>query len=294
MATDNVCGVPMGGEPGEAPTLMIGTIFYDGHDIVKDQLKGAFDKSKAKDLIDLQAHWSEVTGLPCCLDVVASTEQAMENYLEFVVDEFDGPIMVDGSDAKVKMAGMRYLASKKLSDKVIYNSVSQETTDLELETIQECGVKVVIALVMNSLDFSAEGKMKLVTDENGPVTRAKKYGVEKILIDPGVIDLPSIGTVKEVMEKVGKLGYLTGSGVHNALSNWKGLKTKIGKDFKPAAKAVVNALSTAWSGDFVLYGPISDAPIVFPAVAMVDAILAQTRLEKGEAPDMSHPLFKIA
>lgn len=284
----------MGGEPGEAPTLMMGTIFYDGHDIVEDQSKGAFDRQKAKELIELQAHWSQITGLPCCLDVVASTPEAMENYLEFVIDEFDGPIMVDGSDAKVKIAGVRFLASKNLSDKVIYNSVSQDTTDQELETIQECGVKVAIALVMNSLDFSAAGKIELITSEDGVVAKAKKYGVEKILIDPGVIDLPSIGTVKEVMEKAKELGYLSGSGVHNALSTWKGLKTKIGKDFKPAAKAVVNALSTAWNGDFVLYGPISDAPIVFPAVAMVDAILAQTLLEKGKAPDMSHPLFKIA
>ncbi len=294
MNVQNVCGVPMGGEPGESPTLMIGSVFYDGHDVVEDQATGAFDRKKAKELVDLQTHWSQLTGLPCCLDVVASTPRAMENYLEFVVGEFDGPIMVDGSDGKVKMAGVRYLASKNLSHRIIYNSVSLETTDQELAAIEECGVTAAVALVMNSADFSAAGKMKLVTDENGPVAKAKKHGVETILIDPGVIDLPSIGTVKEVMEKAKALGYLTGSGVHNALANWKGLKTKFGENFKQAATAVVNALSTAWNGDFVLYGPISDAPIVFPAVAMVDAILAQSLIEKGKFPDASHPLFKIA
>ena len=37
-------GVKMGGQPGEYPTVLCGTIFYGGHNIVNDELTGDFDK----------------------------------------------------------------------------------------------------------------------------------------------------------------------------------------------------------------------------------------------------------
>ena len=43
-------GVKMGGQPGEYPTVLCGTIFYGGHNIVNDELTGDFDKEKADKL----------------------------------------------------------------------------------------------------------------------------------------------------------------------------------------------------------------------------------------------------
>lgn len=40
-------GVKMGGQPGEYPTVLAGTIFYGGHNIISDELTGDFDKSRA-------------------------------------------------------------------------------------------------------------------------------------------------------------------------------------------------------------------------------------------------------
>ena len=44
-------GVKMGGQPGEYPTVLCGTIFYGGHNIVNDELTGDFDKEKADKLL---------------------------------------------------------------------------------------------------------------------------------------------------------------------------------------------------------------------------------------------------
>ena len=33
-------GVKMGGQPGEYPTVLAGTIFYGGHNIISDELTG--------------------------------------------------------------------------------------------------------------------------------------------------------------------------------------------------------------------------------------------------------------
>ncbi len=294
MELKEVCGIKMGGEPGECPTLMIVSIFFDGHGIVKDSGKGDFDAVSASALIKEQGEWSLITGLPACIDIVASTTEAMEKYVEFVVGEFDGPVMIDGSDADVKIAGVKLMAKKGVAHRIIYNSISPETVQKELDAIKECGVKTAITLLVDSNDFTGAKKIDLMNSNNGPVAFATEHGIENIFIDPGVIDLPSVATAREIYGKANELGYYCGAGIHNAIGTWGGLQSKIGNSFKPAAIAVLNALSTAWNGDFVLYGPIGDARIVFPAVAMVDAVLAQGLLDKGKLPNMEHPLFKIA
>jgi tetrahydromethanopterin S-methyltransferase subunit H len=294
MEARNVCGVNMGGQLGETPTLLAGSIFFDRQKLVVDAQKGSFDRTEAKRLIRLQSNWSKVTGNPCCVDVIASTTEAMRIYLDFVVEHFDGPIMVDGSKGNVKIAGIRHMASIGLSERVIYNSISAESTEEEFEAIGEYGVRAVLVLIVESTDFSAESKIKMMTSEDGPISRLKAQGVSEFLIDPGIIDLPSIGVAKEVMARARELDYLPGTAAHNAISTWSGLKTKIGEGFKKPAVAVVNALTVAWGGSFVIYGPMALADTVFPAVAMVDTALGQSMIEKGKIPDPSHPLFKIA
>ncbi|HDY70452.1 MAG TPA: hypothetical protein ENH50_02155 [Nitrospirae bacterium] len=294
MKMRSVCGINMGGDLGDTPALLAGSIFYDRQKIVSDPLTGQFDKNEAKRLINLQSKWSEITGIPCCIDVIASTPKAMKTYLDFIVENFEGPIMVDGTSSVVKIEGIRHMAANDLSNRVIYNSISQESTREEFETIGECGVKAVVVLLVESSDFSAEGKIRMMTKEDGLIAKLGAEGVTEFLVDPGIIDLPSMGVAMEVMSKAKEMGYLPGTAAHNAISTWSGLKAKIGDNFKKPAIAVINALTVAWGGEFVIYGPMVLADTVFPAVAMVEAALAQSAMERGKCPDLSHPLFKIA
>lgn len=294
MDVRNVCGINMGGALGETPALLAGSIFYDRQKIVTDPFTGRFDQSEAKKLIDQQSKWSGITGIPCCADVIASTPEAMKAYLDFVVDNFEGPIMVDGTNSAVKIEGIRHMAAQGLSHRVIYNSISQESTKEEFEAIGKYGVKATVVLLVESADFSAEGKIRMMVKEDGLIAKLKSEGVGNFLIDPGIIDLPSMGTAKEVMSKAKEIGYLPGTAAHNAISTWSGLKVKIGDDFKRPATAVINALTVAWGGEFVIYGPMALASTVFPAVAMVEASLGQSMTERGKCPDLSHPMFKIA
>jgi len=294
VETKTVCGILMGGEAGVNPSLLAGSIFFDRQKIVTDSMAGKFDRAEAKRLIDFQSRWSEITGNPCCIDVIASTPEAMRNYLDFVTEVFSGPLMVDGTSSEVKIAGIRYLAEKGLSSRVIYNSISPESTPAEFVAIGECGIKAAVVLLVESTDFSSEGKIRMMTREDGLIAKLKDRGVADFLIDPGIIDLPSIGVAREVMEKARELGYLPGASAHNAISTWGGLQSKIGKEFRKPATAVVNALTIAWSGTFVIYGPMALADTVFPAVAMVDAAMGQLRMEKGWCPVSTHPIFRIA
>ena len=80
----DIAGVKVGGQPGENPTLLVGSIFYHGHKIVKDDKVGEFDKNGALDLIKLQNDFSEKTKNPAMLDIVATTDKAIEKYIKFM------------------------------------------------------------------------------------------------------------------------------------------------------------------------------------------------------------------
>jgi tetrahydromethanopterin S-methyltransferase subunit H len=99
---------------------------------------------------------------------------------------------------------------------------------------------------------------------------------------------------KTIFDVKNELGYPAGCGAHNAINTWRGLKAKMGLEAYKPCSAVANALTLAAGADFVLYGPIEDAPFVFPAVAMVNAAFEQLMIERGKVPPLTHPIFRIA
>ena len=60
----DINGVKVGGQPGQLPTIMVGSIFYHGHRIVKDFKRGIFDKKMAEDLLNREEEISRKTGNP--------------------------------------------------------------------------------------------------------------------------------------------------------------------------------------------------------------------------------------
>jgi tetrahydromethanopterin S-methyltransferase subunit H len=91
-------------------------------------------------------------------------------------------------------------------------------------------------------------------------------------------------------------GLPTGCGIHNAPSSWPWLR-KIKKQNKEAFKTAdiaSNLIVQSLGADFVLYGPIKNAPLVFPSVAMADVFAAESAdrefgIEAGE----DHPYRKL-
>ena len=98
----DIAGVKMGGQPGEYPTVLAGTIFYGGHKIISDEKAGVFDKDAAEGLIKTMEEMSDVTGNPCVVQTFGATADAMVKYLEFVGDVCDKPFLIDSTAAAAK------------------------------------------------------------------------------------------------------------------------------------------------------------------------------------------------
>jgi len=284
--------VKIGGLPGELPTVLIGSIFYRGQKILKDEITGNFDTAKAEELIKIQEEFSERTGNPHMLDVVASTPEAIKKFLDFLSDVTDAPILLDGITAKVRIAALEYTKEHAPKNEIVYNSLTPEYKREEIEKIKETGIKSAILLAYNMREFTSEGRIKAI---KGLLPVAYEAGIENILIDTCVLDIPSLGMAcRALFELKDEFGFPTGCGAHNAIGTWKGLTKKMGKQAIHPSVAVASGIAVATGADFVLYGPIESADYMFPAMAMIDAAYGQLIMENGKMLDKGHPIFKIA
>lgn len=283
--------IKVGGRPGAQPTVLIGTTFYHKHDVVKNADRGEINAEEAEKRIRVQEDFSARTGNPCMLDVVGATPEGMVRNLEFAAKITSMPLLIDGTTTEVRIAGLKYVAQAGLADRIVYNSIQPEISDSEFTAIQDAGVTSAILLTYYLMDFTAKGRVQSVREM---LPRATAAGVKNLIVDTCVLDLATLGQACSAMHDIkNEFGLPVGGGVHNAVAVWKGLKKKMGEQAVKPCVAAVCASSVAMGADFILYGPVEDAPYVFPAVAMIDTALSQLIMERGERPDENHPRFRV-
>lgn len=291
--TLEIGGVRIGGPLGRIPTALIPSIFYTKDRLVKKADIGDFDKPATEDTLKMLAELTEKTGISTLLDVVATTVEAIEKYLGYLVDNTDFPLLIDGSDSlEVNSAGIRYAKEAGFLDRVIINSLTPESKDELFAVVKETGLANALLLTFNSASLASSSKRVELADLL--ILRAQAAGVSNILIDTGVMDLPTLGIACKTHHILkSKYGYPVGSGAHNAISTWAGLVPKFGKIAKKPALVGSSLMPVSLGADFVLMGPAKDAPIVYPSVAMIDVALSGILIEERVRPDKPHPRYLI-
>jgi tetrahydromethanopterin S-methyltransferase subunit H len=291
--TFEIAGVKIGGIPGKTPTVLIPSVFYAKDKLVMDSKKGKFDIKAMEENLSMLANMTEKTGNPTMLDVVGSTPEAMRSYLEFLVDATDFPLIIDGSDSPdVNSAGLNYAKDAGFLDRVILNSLTPDTRDDFYEIVKDTGLENAMILAFNTESMLSATKRVEVAD--AVIKRVRDTGIKRIMIDTGVLDLPSLGIACKAQHLLkSKYGYPVGNGAHNAYSTWNGLVAKFGKSAKKPALVGTNLMSVSLGADFVLIGPPKNAPIVYPTVAMIDVALSGMLIEDRVRLERPHPRYLI-
>lgn len=260
--------VKIGGQPGENPTVLVGSIFYHGHKILLDEKTGKVDKEGTEDLIKLQEEFSDRTGNPCMLDVVGATGKSMKKLIGFVTDLTETPVMIDSPSTEVKVAGIRYAGEVGLEKRVIYNSLIPESKPEEFEAIIESGIESSVILAFKRRLRTGEDRVNAIKELLLNVERA---GVLKPIVDMCVVDIPSLSMAcRAIIDLKKELGLPCGCGAHNAISTWAGFKERMGAQAMQTTTVTVNTVPVVLGADFILYGPIEDCQYVFPSVAAID------------------------
>jgi len=288
----DIAGVKVGGQPGQLPTVMFGTIFYHKHKIVKNEKTGEFDRKKAEEILIRENEMSDKTGKPRIVDVCCGWPQAFEKFIDFVADTIDGPFSIDGATAEVRIAGARYVGEVGLSERVVYNSITPHIKEDEISAIKEAKIKSAILLTFNTENPTISGRLQVV---DKLLALAEKAGIEDMLIDTTVLDLPDPGPVSKAIYLVKeKYGLPAGAGAHNAIDMWH-KRRKLDKMEYMLGCCTANVLPIVSGANFVLYGPIESAPYAYFYCGLADAYVAYSAMQEfGTKPlTKDHPLFKI-
>jgi tetrahydromethanopterin S-methyltransferase subunit H len=276
--------VELGGDPGELPVVLIGSIFHEGHGIVEDRSIGKFNEVRARKLILRQERASKKTGVPCMLDVVAETEEAMERNLSFVAGTTDSPILVNATNAEVRIHGIEHSKDLGILDRVVYDSINYRIDDREIEMISGTGVEAALIQAFNPRNPMPAGMVEIMCGSGGLLERSEQAGIRKHILFAPVLDLPSVGSAARGVHLLkSRTGYPTGTAPVGVVGRSKAFGSMVPLAKQTSRSAVV-ALCQAGGADYVIYGSLARAGQVFPACAVVDAGITYAARASGVRP----------
>ncbi|MFB3889168.1 MAG: hypothetical protein ACE14S_06725 [Candidatus Bathyarchaeia archaeon] len=286
--------VKVGGQPGELPTFLIGSIFWLGQKMVQDANKGIFDAKEAEKIINTMQIQSDISGVPFGFDIVGTTEEAFGKYIDFVAKHSDAPLMLDAMSPRARMAAADLAKKMGLSQRCLYNSVYKGVTDAELAKLKESGITMSIVLADDPKDNSLDGKMKVIQEA---LALADRAGITQPLIDTAIPAFaPDMGTaVRTIPVMKEKYGHPVGLGSGNVVTTMGWVKTNIAKEFRKGCWTATNAIMQTMGANWLMIGPAEQAEWIFPAVAVVDAYVASAAADLGTIPlnPESHPISKM-
>lgn len=287
----DIAGVKIGGQPGELPTVLVASIFYQGDINLTDEMNGTFDRPATKASIDEAQRIAVMTGVPLILDVLGASPEAMVNAIDFVSGETDLPFFIDGTTEDVRLAGARRVVESGLQERAIYDSVGHTTSEREFAQLKELGLKTAVVMILNHRKPSIKGRLEVAEEL---IENAQRAGFDQLLLDTAVLDVVEPGIAgKAIYELKNRYGYPCGCApTHTHHHRWKSRKryNKLGQ----RAALVSTATSLQILGaDFVMYGSIKQTEVI-PAMGMIDAIIAYTAMQYGIKPkNKNHPLYKM-
>ncbi len=297
--------VTLGGQPGEYPTCMIGSMFYKGHKVISDHATATFDVDEATNQLRGMEAIAREAGTSVIVDVVGESASALVKYCEFVADATESkqtPFLMDGLTDEIRVPAMKTLVESGLRDRLIYNSIEPKIKEETIEAIKTCGIRHAILLSFDSTMLLPAQKIKLLQGwddkagiKEGLLAKAARAGVTNCIIDVAVLDMPSIGiAARTILEAREATGLPAGCAPSNAIFECGGIK-KFGDDARITSLIAASTFLASSGASFILFGPIKNARAVSLAVANADAFHAYAgrRIDKIKPASSNHPLFKL-
>ena len=292
--------VKLGGQPGNVPTVLFGTVFYGK----KYRQPDAAVLIELREFIRSQADMGRLTGNPAVVDVFLDKTENIEPRLSLVLDEVgENAFSVDIPESEVRQEVLRYAAETGISDRMILNSFNLAAGEKELEVLKKFPPGAAILLGYNPRDFSTDGRMDIIETgagylEKGLMELARDLGIENILLDTGAtpFDHNAAETLRAIPVMKNRWGLPVGCAIHNTVESWLWMKEyrKRHRDVYLTCDAGSNALPILMGADFCVYGPIRNAGSVFPMVAMVDKFMAEGAEDYfGVSQSDDHPRRKL-
>ena len=171
-------------------------------------------------------------------------------------------------------------------------SLSPHTKDEEITVIKEAKISTAILLALNTTNPTISGRLDVIGDL---IKKVKTFGIEKMIIDTTVLDIPDPGPAgKTAFLLKDKYGLPTGCGAHNAIDIWQKRRT-LNKETKTLCSVSANVLPIIMGANFLLYGPVKNASLIYMPVAVTNAYIAYAMMQEHNIRpmDKNHPLYRV-
>ena len=284
--------VRIGGPLGANTGLVVGSIFYDKHSLVKDPFKGEFEQARAQELIERVNKLSLRYGVQMAFDVIAASPEAMQRYLEFVGARTTLPILINATEAEARVSGLETAAKLGILDRCIYASLTMDTAEIELEYLRKYKPAAVMILASDVSNPTPDGNCEMI--ESFYLPMLKDIGVSVPIVDVGTMDAPSIGlNIRQIQAIRERYGFPAGCAFSNCFPQWTSLK-QLGKEWVNLSLGISLATVRAAGGDYLHYGIIERAAVSAHAAATAEMFYgyAAQELDGHKLPE-GHALWKM-
>ena len=239
-------GTKIGGQPGEYPTVLGASIFYNKHEVVLDDHKGTIDKPKAEALWNRCQVLSDTTGVPHFIQILAEFPEAFESYISWF-DSIDNKtaFLMDSSVPKALAHACKYVTDVGLAHRAIYNSINGSIAQENIDALKNSDVDAAIVLAFNPADPTVPGREKVLVEggvagqTKGMVQIAEELGIKRPLLYTRAtpLGLGSGSAYREILACKAIHGYPTGGAYHNMTVAWTWLRRWKGTSKTPSLLA---------------------------------------------------------
>ncbi len=236
-------GTKLGGQPGEYPTVLACSIFYNKHEIVLDDKTGKIDKPVAEALWNRCQDLSDQTGVPHIIQIMAEFPEAFDSYISWF-DSIDNKtaFLMDSSVPKALAHACKYTTDVGLAHRAIYNSINGSILPENIEALKNSDVDSAIVLAFNPADPSVPGREKVLVEggvagqAKGMITIAEECGITRPILDTAAtpLGLGSGSAYREILACKAIHGLPTGGAYHNMTVAWTWLKRWKGSKKNPS------------------------------------------------------------
>jgi tetrahydromethanopterin S-methyltransferase subunit H len=239
-------GTKLGGQPGEYPTVLAASIFYNKHEIVLDDKTGKIDKLKAEALWNRCQVLSDTTGIPHFIQILAEFPEAFESYISWF-DAIDNKtaFLMDSSVPKALAHACKYVTDVGLAHRAIYNSINGSIAQENIDALKNSDVDAAIVLAFNPADPSVPGREKVLVEggvagqTKGMIPISEECGITRPILDTAAtpLGLGSGSAYREILACKAIHGYPTGGAYHNMTVAWTWLRRWKGTSKTPSLLA---------------------------------------------------------
>ena len=239
-------GTKIGGQPGEYPTVLGASIFYNKHEIVKNDHTGEIDKETAEGLWNRCLELTDITGIPFFIQIIGEFGEAFESYIDWFTSIDNKTAFLMDSSAPAALAhATKYVTEVGVADRAIYNSINGSIGQENIDVIAASDVTAAIVLAFNPADPSVAGRQKVLNEggvagqEKGMIQIAEECGITRPILDTAAtpLGLGSGGSYREILACKAIHGYPTGGAYHNMTVSWTWLKRWKGSKKNPSQMA---------------------------------------------------------